>query len=244
MPRSMNAAPTKESRRRTGKVICIKPCRLANLSISCSVKSSWPMVSMRRSGLQRSLCSTATASPMSSRATLGRLSVFGMDLQCAQCHDHPLVDDYLQADYYGLVCIRDAQQRLCRSEEQTSPPGGRNRRRGSRFQIGLHRQHRREGAASHAEVAGCDRACREEGRRIRQQTNERCPRRAEDQPAAVAFRIVRNIDRVPPQSGQSIVGAADGPWPGSSCRCASPSQSAGTSASFSSAHDRTQRGEV
>jgi hypothetical protein len=23
-------------------------------------------------------------------------------LQCAQCHDHPLVDDYLQADYYGL----------------------------------------------------------------------------------------------------------------------------------------------
>lgn len=35
---------------------------------------------------------------------LGRL-VFGMDLQCAQCHDHPSVDDYLQADYYGLYAF-------------------------------------------------------------------------------------------------------------------------------------------
>ncbi|WP_425614964.1 DUF1549 domain-containing protein [Anatilimnocola sp. NA78] len=35
---------------------------------------------------------------------IGRL-VFGMDLQCAQCHDHPLVDDYLQADYYGLYAF-------------------------------------------------------------------------------------------------------------------------------------------
>jgi hypothetical protein len=32
---------------------------------------------------------------------VGRL-FFGRDLQCAQCHDHPLVADYLQADYYGL----------------------------------------------------------------------------------------------------------------------------------------------
>ncbi len=27
---------------------------------------------------------------------------FGRDLQCAQCHDHPLVEDYFQADYYGI----------------------------------------------------------------------------------------------------------------------------------------------
>jgi hypothetical protein len=26
----------------------------------------------------------------------------GRNLQCAQCHDHPQIDDYLQADYYGI----------------------------------------------------------------------------------------------------------------------------------------------
>lgn len=35
---------------------------------------------------------------------LGRV-LFGMDFQCAQCHDHPLVDDYYQADYYGLYAF-------------------------------------------------------------------------------------------------------------------------------------------
>lgn len=35
---------------------------------------------------------------------IGRLA-FGMDLQCAQCHDHPLVDDYFQDDYYGLFAF-------------------------------------------------------------------------------------------------------------------------------------------
>jgi hypothetical protein len=28
---------------------------------------------------------------------------FGKDLQCAQCHDHPQVEDYLQIDYHGLL---------------------------------------------------------------------------------------------------------------------------------------------
>src|SRR5438552_2184553 len=26
----------------------------------------------------------------------------GMNLQCAQCHDHPLVEDYKQAHFYGI----------------------------------------------------------------------------------------------------------------------------------------------
>ena len=28
-----------------------------------------------------------------------------MDLQCAQCHDHPLIKDYKQADYFGLFAF-------------------------------------------------------------------------------------------------------------------------------------------
>ena len=35
---------------------------------------------------------------------VGRM-FFGMDLQCAQCHDHPLISDYHQSDYYGLVAF-------------------------------------------------------------------------------------------------------------------------------------------
>ena len=37
---------------------------------------------------------------------IGRLFL-GRDLQCAQCHDHPLVDDYLQAHYYGILAYLD-----------------------------------------------------------------------------------------------------------------------------------------
>jgi hypothetical protein len=33
---------------------------------------------------------------------LGRL-YFGRDLQCAQCHDHPSIDSYLQTDYHGML---------------------------------------------------------------------------------------------------------------------------------------------
>jgi hypothetical protein len=40
---------------------------------------------------------------------LGRI-FFGQDLQCAQCHDHPLVDDYHQADYYGLYAFFSRSQ--------------------------------------------------------------------------------------------------------------------------------------
>ncbi|MBX9584327.1 MAG: DUF1549 and DUF1553 domain-containing protein [Gemmataceae bacterium] len=35
---------------------------------------------------------------------LGRVFL-GRDLRCAQCHDHPLVDDYKQADYHGLLAF-------------------------------------------------------------------------------------------------------------------------------------------
>lgn len=35
---------------------------------------------------------------------IGRLFL-GRDLQCCQCHDHPLIDDYHQQHYYGLVAF-------------------------------------------------------------------------------------------------------------------------------------------
>ncbi len=35
---------------------------------------------------------------------IGRI-FFGRDMQCAQCHDHPIVSDYLQSDYQGLLCV-------------------------------------------------------------------------------------------------------------------------------------------
>jgi len=35
---------------------------------------------------------------------IGRV-FFGRDMQCAQCHDHPIVGDYLQSDYQGLLAF-------------------------------------------------------------------------------------------------------------------------------------------
>lgn len=35
---------------------------------------------------------------------LGRV-LLGRDLQCAQCHDHPLVEEYRQVDYHGLLAF-------------------------------------------------------------------------------------------------------------------------------------------
>jgi hypothetical protein len=35
---------------------------------------------------------------------IGRV-FFGRDMQCAQCHDHPLVSHYLQSDYQGLLAF-------------------------------------------------------------------------------------------------------------------------------------------
>ncbi|TVP95413.1 MAG: DUF1549 domain-containing protein [Planctomycetaceae bacterium] len=47
---------------------------------------------------------TRDAEPHAMTRDVGRL-MFGMDLQCAQCHDHPLISDYYQEDYYGLFAF-------------------------------------------------------------------------------------------------------------------------------------------
>ncbi len=48
---------------------------------------------------------------------LGRV-FYGQDLQCAQCHDHPLVDDYHQADYYGLYAFFSRSQLFTQADKK------------------------------------------------------------------------------------------------------------------------------
>jgi Protein of unknown function (DUF1549)/Protein of unknown function (DUF1553) len=46
---------------------------------------------------------------------IGRV-FFGCDMQCAQCHDHPLVNDYLQSDYHGLLAFVSPSFALVRND--------------------------------------------------------------------------------------------------------------------------------
>ena len=46
---------------------------------------------------------------------VGRI-FFGRDMQCAQCHNHPLVKDYLQSDYYGLLAFISPGYAVTRKE--------------------------------------------------------------------------------------------------------------------------------
>ncbi len=46
---------------------------------------------------------------------VGRI-FFGRDMQCAQCHNHPLVADYQQSDYFGLLAFISPGYALTRKE--------------------------------------------------------------------------------------------------------------------------------
>jgi hypothetical protein len=46
---------------------------------------------------------------------------FGRDVQCAQCHDHPIVSDYLQAEYYGLESFLSRSFRFEKPGENNMP---------------------------------------------------------------------------------------------------------------------------
>lgn len=49
--------------------------------------------------------------PIALTRDVGRL-FFGRDLQCAQCHDHPLIDSYRQAEYFGLYSFFSRSSRF------------------------------------------------------------------------------------------------------------------------------------
>ncbi len=46
---------------------------------------------------------------------VGRI-FFGRDMQCAQCHNHPLVKDYQQSDYHGLLAFMSPGYTVTRKE--------------------------------------------------------------------------------------------------------------------------------
>src|SRR5262249_21761458 len=46
---------------------------------------------------------------------VGRI-FFGRDMQCAQCHNHPLVKDYQQSDYFGLLAFISPGYTVTRKE--------------------------------------------------------------------------------------------------------------------------------
>jgi hypothetical protein len=53
--------------------------------------------------------------PHSITRDIGRI-FFGRDMQCAQCHDHPIIADYLQSDYHGLLAFVSPSYALVRKE--------------------------------------------------------------------------------------------------------------------------------
>ena len=71
---------------------------------------------------------------------VGRI-FFARDLQCCQCHDHPLIEHYRQADYYGLFAF------LQRGYLTLDPTNPENKR-----QAGLFRRKGRRGSAGHLSV--------------------------------------------------------------------------------------------
>lgn len=54
----------------------------------------------------RTIDSYRVLNPTHVTRDIGRLFL-GVNLQCAQCHDHPVIRDYKQADYYGIKAFVD-----------------------------------------------------------------------------------------------------------------------------------------
>jgi Protein of unknown function (DUF1549)/Protein of unknown function (DUF1553) len=109
--------------------------RRANTNVSADEWQAWLLKSVRENKSWNALAKEimladgaepATRAParfMLDRGTdpnvltrdFGRI-FFGRDMQCAQCHDHPLVNDYLQSDYQGLFALLAPTVPIIRTE--------------------------------------------------------------------------------------------------------------------------------
>ena len=56
--------------------------------------------------------------------------LLGMNLQCAQCHDHPRVEEYKQEHYYGLFAFLNRTQLIRDKTTRQAMLSGEGRRRG------------------------------------------------------------------------------------------------------------------
>jgi len=56
------------------------------------------------------------AEPHAMTRDIGRI-LLGINMECAQCHDHPSIDDYHQADYYGLYAFLNRSYLFGNSEK-------------------------------------------------------------------------------------------------------------------------------
>ena len=88
----------------TGSDTCTSLLRPTSPTISWSAKFSRPTAQIRRSVAQARFYLDRDGEANVLTRDVGRIFL-GVDLQCAQCHDHPLVTDYYQADYQGLYAF-------------------------------------------------------------------------------------------------------------------------------------------
>jgi hypothetical protein len=101
--------------RRPGKTIAMEEW---NAYLQLSFKSNKPLDQLVRELVSANGTDPATRPAMkfllARSATNHRLLardvsrlLLGRNLECAQCHDHPTIDDYKQSDFFGLVAFLD-----------------------------------------------------------------------------------------------------------------------------------------
>ena len=67
-----------------------------------------------------SFCWSEKSKDTPSRRDVSRMFL-GRDIQCSQCHDHPLVSDYSQAEYYGVLSFLNRTIRFEKTAAENQP---------------------------------------------------------------------------------------------------------------------------